>query len=110
MNKNKDNKFNYSIAHYWKNNSNSVGTYAYGSEVFYGSMESALKMLDFVKKQSPEKDWFIFKLVQWVPDFCDCDTDAKDNCEICDCGESGYWDNQIEKNCENCSDCGSCKS
>lgn len=25
------------------------------------------------------------------PDMCDCDLDAKDNCELCTCGLAGYW-------------------
>lgn len=28
---------------------------------------------------------------EWSPDICDCDCDAKDNCELCTCGQAGYW-------------------
>ena len=27
----------------------------------------------------------------WEQDMCDCDLDAKDECELCTCGLAGYW-------------------
>lgn len=29
--------------------------------------------------------------MEWMPDICDCDLDAKDDCELCDCGKAGYF-------------------
>lgn len=31
--------------------------------------------------------------MEWCPDMCDCDLEAKDNCELCTCGLAGYWEN-----------------
>lgn len=36
---------------------------------------------------------------EWIPDLCDCDLDAKDNCELCTCGLSGFWQ-QIDYDAE----------
>lgn len=33
----------------------------------------------------------------WLADICDCDLDAKDNCELCDCGLSFYLQDRDEK-------------
>ena len=30
--------------------------------------------------------------LEWIPDMCDCNLEDKDNCEMCDCGMSGYWE------------------
>jgi len=37
-------------------------------------------------------------LAQWIPDICDCDLDAKDDCDLCTCGQAGYWDVLEENN------------
>jgi len=58
--------FNYCIAHYWTgygSQPGSIGTYMYHNDVFYGTMTEAEEFLAYVKRQSPDKDWQIFKLV-----------------------------------------------
>lgn len=58
-------KFNYAAGCYYPK-SEEVCTYAYGNEVFYGTIKQAETFLKYVKGQSPEKDWKIFKLVEVV--------------------------------------------
>lgn len=41
-------KFNYVIGKPWYNNSNQLNIYAYGSEVFYGTMKDAKNTLEFI--------------------------------------------------------------
>lgn len=55
-------KFTYAVGHYWP--SGAVGTYAYGGDTFHGTMKAAEEFLEYVKTQSPEKDWRIFMLVE----------------------------------------------
>ena len=63
-------KFNYAVGHYWEGESGSVGTYAYGNEHFYGTMEDAKNFLAYVQgkdknlTKSERKDWRIFQLVE----------------------------------------------
>ena len=37
------------------------------------------------------------KQSEWEYDLCDCDTDAKDNCELCDCPQGRYLKTSDEK-------------
>lgn len=57
-------EFNYCVAHYWKDNEGSIGTYTYGSEVQHGTLKDAKQFLKYVRKQSPDKDWKIFILTE----------------------------------------------
>lgn len=57
-------EFNYCVGSYWSGKSGSVGTYAFGKEVFFGTLKEAKKFLKYVKSQSPDKDWKIFQLVE----------------------------------------------
>lgn len=57
-------KFPYAIGHYWDKEKDSVGCYAYHSEVHSGTMEEAESFLKYVKEQSPDHDWKIFMLVE----------------------------------------------
>ena len=63
-------QFNYAVGHYWSGESGSVGTYAYGREHFYGTMEQAKNFLEYVqaenkkKKLADRRDWRIFQLVE----------------------------------------------
>lgn len=54
-------KFNYCVGHIHEGR---IGTYSYGVDVFYGYLGDALEFLDYVKKQSPDKDWKIFKVAE----------------------------------------------
>ena len=58
-----EDKFNYCIGSY-REGCNSIGCYAYGREVFYGTIKDAEDFMKYVKKQSPDKQWKIFKLVE----------------------------------------------
>ena len=58
-------KFAYAVGHYWDHKvKDSVGCYAYHSEVHSGTMEDAENFLKYVKEQSPDEDWKIFMLVE----------------------------------------------
>ena len=59
-------KLNYSIGHYWDDESGSVGCYNYFGEVHYGTIEEAKQTLEYVKYKSPDHDWKIFQLVKVV--------------------------------------------
>jgi hypothetical protein len=56
-------EFNYCIGSYWEGNSGSIGVYAYGSEVHYGTIEDATSFLEYVKKKYPGENYQIFKVV-----------------------------------------------
>ena len=60
-------KFNYCVGTYWPkdyfSDGKSIGTYTYHHDVFYGTMAEAEEFLAYVKRQSPDKDWQIFKIV-----------------------------------------------
>lgn len=66
----KSKKFNYAVGHYWDGEDGSIGTYAYGSEHFFGTMEDAQNFLKYVKNQDKKeskkdrRDWRIFMLVE----------------------------------------------
>jgi hypothetical protein len=68
MTKKKSKQFNYAVGHYWEGDSGSVGCYAYGSEVHYGTLEEAQNFLAYVqskKKTKAEKAKYkIFQLVE----------------------------------------------
>jgi protein subunit release factor A len=58
-------RFSYAIGHYWNTKEkDSIGTYAYHTEVHSGTMEEAENFLKYVKEQSPDNDWKIFMLVE----------------------------------------------
>ena len=57
-------EFTYAVGHYWKGESGQVGCYAYGNELFYGTMKDAKKFLKYVESKSPEKEWCIFQLIE----------------------------------------------
>lgn len=57
-------KFTYAVGHYWDKSKDSVGCYAYHTETHSGTMEDAKNFLEYVKEQSPDKDWKIFMLVE----------------------------------------------
>ncbi len=48
----------------------------------------ALENSDICQPVVLAQDW---ENNEWIPDICDCDLDAKDNCELCTCGQAGYW-------------------
>jgi hypothetical protein len=56
-------KFNYCVAHYWSSYSGAIGTYMYHNDVFYGTIIEAEEFLKYVKIQSPNEDWRIFKVI-----------------------------------------------
>lgn len=63
-------QFNYAVGHYWEGESGSVGCYAYGNELFYGTMEQAKSFLTYVQEQDAKnkkadrRDWRIFQLIE----------------------------------------------
>ncbi len=57
-------EFNFCVAYYWKDNSGAIGTYTYGGEVHNGTLEYATEFMEYVKRQSPDKEWKIFKVVE----------------------------------------------
>ena len=55
--------FDYVIARKWDKSKPAAGNlavYAFGSEIQHGDSDSAKQMLEYVKRQSPDKDWYIF--------------------------------------------------
>ena len=65
-------KFNYAVGFYWPGGEGCVGTYAYGSETFFGTMEDARNFRDYCQGQKDNKgkdkrDYKIFQLVE-VPE------------------------------------------
>ena len=60
-------KINFCIGAYWdKQKKESIGCYMmHGNDVFYATYESAKNTLEYVKKQSPEKEWQIFTVVPY---------------------------------------------
>lgn len=57
-------QFNFCVGYYREASSSSIGCYAYVSEVQYGTIKEATNFCDYVKSQSPTKDWKIFKVVE----------------------------------------------
>lgn len=49
------------------------------SELQDGVVEEALSILGELLESG-----------DFIDDMCDCDFDAKDNCELCDCGEAQF--------------------
>jgi hypothetical protein len=68
MMKKNSKKFNYAIGSYWEGESGSVGCYAYGSEVHYGTMEDAQNFLAYVQSKKKTKaeraKYKIFQLIE----------------------------------------------
>lgn len=72
MAKKKAKKFNYAVGFYWEKDENdSVGVYAYGGELHYGTMEDAKGLLEYVQTnenthepKSRRKEYRIFQLVE----------------------------------------------
>lgn len=60
-----DEEFNYAIGQLWgKAHGGQLGCYGiHSSDVFYGTQEGAEATLAYVKRQSPDKDWHIYRLV-----------------------------------------------
>lgn len=56
-------KFNYAIGRY-RDDKLSVSCYYLFGEVHYGTVEDAKDFLEYVRRQSPEKEWKIFNLVE----------------------------------------------
>lgn len=59
-------QFNYCVGHYWKGDSGSIGCYAFGSEVHFGTKKQAKDYLEYVKQRSPEEDWKIFVVTEII--------------------------------------------
>ena len=61
-------EFTYGVGSYWKGDSGSVGLYAYGSELFHGTLVDAEDFLEYVKNQQKTKaekeKYKIFMLVE----------------------------------------------
>ena len=63
-------QFMYAVGHYWEGDSGSVGCYAYGNELFYGTMAQAKSFLEYVQEENKKKkvvdrrDWRIFQLIE----------------------------------------------
>jgi hypothetical protein len=68
MMKKNSKKFNYAIGSYWEGESGSVGCYAYGNEVHYGTMEDAQNFLAYVQSKKKTKaeraKYKIFQLIE----------------------------------------------
>ncbi len=65
-------KFMYGVGFYWEGDSGSVGLYAYGSEVFHGTMEEARNFREYCQtrpdnKGKEKRNYKIFQLVE-VPE------------------------------------------
>lgn len=56
-------KFNFCIAQYWQPDSAALSVYThYNSEVHYGKMKHAKKLLERIKKVYPNDNWMICKV------------------------------------------------
>lgn len=68
-------QFTYGVGHYWEGESGSVGLYAYGNDLFHGTMEQARSFREYIrecevrdkKKKADRRDWRIFQLIE-VPE------------------------------------------
>ena len=65
-------EFNYSVGFYWYEDSDQIGIYTYGRDVFYGTMEEAKEFRDYCQNQpdnqgEDKRDYKIFQLVE-VPE------------------------------------------
>ena len=63
----KHSQFNYCVGKYWNGIDGPVSVYAYGNEVFFGTMKEANAFRKYVKDQNPDRDYRIFQLVE-VPE------------------------------------------
>jgi hypothetical protein len=56
--------FNYVIARKWSEDSNHLSCYCYGNTVFYGNLEDANEMLDFIRNRVGEtpEEYGIYKI------------------------------------------------
>lgn len=56
--------FNYVIARKWDEDSNHLSCYSYGRTVFYGNLEDANEMLDFIRNRVDEnpEQYEIYKI------------------------------------------------
>jgi hypothetical protein len=63
MTKEKD-EFNYVIARKWFDETNQLCCYSYHNTVFYGNMQDAQNMLEFIKGRADEKadEYLIYKV------------------------------------------------
>ena len=62
-------QFNYGVGFYWEGDSGSVGLYAHGSDIFYGSMEDAQNFRIYCQSQQeskPKKQRRVYKIFQLV--------------------------------------------
>jgi hypothetical protein len=55
-------QFNYVIARPWVEGEPQLCVYAYGVQVFFGSIGYARDMRDFINKRSEEKDYKIYTI------------------------------------------------
>ena len=61
-------KFNYAVGFYWPEGEGSVGTYAYGRETFFGTMEQARAFREYcqtqIENKKEKREYKIFQLVE----------------------------------------------
>ena len=56
--------FNWCVACYWPNGNGSIGVYSFGTAVHFGTLKTAEVFLKYCKRQSPDKDWRIFQVIE----------------------------------------------
>lgn len=64
MAKKKEKKFNYAVGSYWEGEEGAVGCYAYGHEVFFGTLKEAKKFKKYCESQNEDQAYKIFMLVE----------------------------------------------
>jgi hypothetical protein len=62
-------KFMYGVGFYWEGDSGSVGLYAFGNELFYGTLEDAKNFQSYCQNQTDntgknKREYKIFQLVE----------------------------------------------
>lgn len=55
-------KFNFCIAS--TNKDNSIDLYSIYNPNFFGTKHNAIQTLEYIKEQSPNKNWKIFKIIE----------------------------------------------
>ena len=58
-------KIDYVVAHKWDDSKPIVGNlsiYTYYSTIQHGTLEEAKQLLDYVRRQSPDEQWTIYKV------------------------------------------------
>jgi hypothetical protein len=64
----KEEKFNYAVGFYWPEGEGRVGTYTYGRETFFGTMEDARSFREYCQTRPENKtnkrEYKIFKLIE----------------------------------------------